>query len=176
MELNMFKNFEQPSWQWLATIILFLAFSRLIPHAPNFTPLGAMALLAGACVKDLRLSLLIPLLAMLLSDAMLGFHSSMIFVYGAIALIVVGSHYWLRCLSLVSISLAAIFSALAFFLITNFGAWLSHDMYAHSASGLAQAYVAGIPFFKNTLLSNILFTAISFYASQQLPSKQLAGS
>mgnify|MGYP006117236873 FL=1 len=78
MELNMFKHLKHPSWQWLAAIILFLAFSRLIPHAPNFTPLGAMALLSGAFVKDIRVSLLIPLIAMLLSDAIIGFHSSFI--------------------------------------------------------------------------------------------------
>jgi hypothetical protein len=171
MELKMFKNFERPSWQWLAVIILFLAFSRLIPHPPNFTPLGAMALLAGACIKDLRVSLLIPMIAMLLSDAIIGFHSSMLFVYAAVALIVVASHFWLARLSLLSIGLAATASAIIFFLVTNFGAWLSHDMYAHNASGLAQAYIAGIPFFKNTLLSNLLFTAVSFFASQQLPSK-----
>jgi small-conductance mechanosensitive channel len=176
MELNMFKNFERPSWQWLAAIVLFLAFSRLIPHAPNFTPLGAMALLAGACVKDLRVSLLIPMIAMLLSDAIIGFHSSMIFVYGAVALIVIGSHFWLTQLSLVSITLASIISAITFFIVTNFGAWLAHDMYPHTISGLTQAYIAGIPFFKNTLISNILFTAIGFYASQQLPNKQFVDS
>lgn len=170
----MFKNFEHPSWQWLAAIILFLAFSRLIPHAPNFTPVGAMALLAGAHIKELKLSLLIPLLAMLLSDVILGFHSSMLFVYTAVALIVIGSHFWLKRLSLISISLAAFISAIAFFLVTNFGAWLTHDMYPHNASGLTQAYIAGIPFFKNTLMSNLLFTAIGFYASQQLPNKQFA--
>ena len=176
MELNMFKNFERPSWQWLAAIVLFLAFSRLIPHAPNFTPLGAMALLAGACVKDLRVSLLIPMIAMLLSDAIIGFHSSMIFVYGAVALIVIGSHFWLTQLSLVSITLASIISAITFFIVTNFGAWLAHDMYPHTISGLTQAYIAGIPFFKNTLISNIFFTAIGFYASQQLPNKQFVDS
>jgi hypothetical protein len=174
MELNMFKNFQRPSWQWLVAIILFLAVSRLIPHAPNFTPLGAMALLAGACIKDLRVSLLIPLTAMLLTDAILGFHISMLFVYGAVALIVLGSHLWLTRLSLVSITVVAIISAITFFIVTNFGAWLSHDMYTHNASGLAQAYIAGIPFFKNTLVSNLLFTAIGFYATQQVASKQLA--
>jgi hypothetical protein len=173
MELNMFKHLKHPSWQWLAAIILFLAFSRLIPHAPNFTPLGAMALLSGAFVKDIRVSLLIPLIAMLLSDAIIGFHSSMIFVYGAVALIVIGSHYWLKRVSLVSITLAAFISAVAFFLITNFGAWLTHDMYIHNISGLTQAYIAGIPFFKNTLISNVLFTAVGFFASQQLSNKQL---
>ncbi len=176
MELNMFKNLQRPSWQWLAVIVLFLALSRLIPHAPNFTPLGAMALLAGACIKDLRVSLLIPLVAMLLSDVILGFHSSMLYVYGAVILIVIGNHLWLKRLSLVSITLAAFASAFTFFVVTNFGAWLSHDMYAHNASGLAQSYIAGIPFFKNTLTSNLLFTAIGVYASQQLPSKKFVDS
>ena len=176
MELNMFKNLERPSWQWICAIILFLAFSRLIPHAPNFTPLGAMALLAGAHIKNLKLSLLIPLIAMLFSDAILGFHSSMLYVYAAVALIVIGSHFWLKHLSLVSITLAAFISAIMFFTVTNFGAWLTHDMYPHSINGLTQAYIAGIPFFKNTLMSNLLFTAVGFYASQQLPNKQIADS
>ena len=170
----MFKNFKHPSWQWLAAIIIFLAFSRLIPHPPNFTPVGAMALLAGAFSKDFKLALLIPLIAMLLSDAVIGFHSSMMFVYGAVVIIVIGSHYWLKQISLPSLSLAAVISALVFFAITNFGAWLSHDMYPHTVSGLGQAYIAGIPFFKNTLLSNVLFTAVGLYASQQLSNKQLA--
>ena len=176
MELNMFKNLELPSWKWLAAILIFLAFSRLIPHAPNFTPLGAMALLAGACIKDLRVSLLIPIIAMLLSDAILGFHSSMLFVYGAIALIVIGCHFWLTRLSLITIGLAAIVSAITFFMVTNFGAWLTHDMYPHTYLGLTQAYIAGIPFFTNTLSSNLLFTAVGFYATQQLSSKQFFDS
>lgn len=176
MGLNMFKNFDHPSWQWLAAIILFLAFSRLIPHPPNFTPVGAIALLAGAFSKDIRLALLIPFIAMLFSDAVIGFHSSMFFVYAAVALIVIGSHYWLKKLSFLSLSVAAFISALVFFTITNFGAWLSHDMYAHTLSGLSQAYIAGIPFFKNTLLSNILFTVVGVYASQQLTRKQFTNS
>lgn len=176
MELNLFKNFERPSWQWLLAIVAFLAFSRLIPHAPNFTPLGAMALLAGACIKDIKFALLIPLLAMLLSDFILGFHSSMIFVYAAMALIVIGSYFWLNKISLTSLALGSVLSAILFFIVTNFGAWLSHDMYSHNLNGLIQAYVAGIPFFKNTLVSTLVFTGIGFIASQQLASKQFANS
>jgi len=171
MELNMFKNSRQssskPYWQWLIAIVFMLAFSRLIPHPPNFTPLGAMALLAGASMRDIRFALLIPFIAMLLSDSILGFHSSMVFVYGAVGLIVIGSHCLLKRLSIVSIGLATVISAIAFFIITNFGAWLSHDMYSHTVTGLGEAYIAGIPFFKNTLISNILFTSVGFYALTQ---------
>ena len=182
LKLNMLKNpkkfflqaYSQPSWQWLIAIVLVLAFSRLIPHPPNFTPLGAIALLASASIKDIRFALLIPFIAMLLSDAILGFHSSMIFVYGAVGLIVIGSHYWLKHLSVTSMSLAIVISAITFFIITNFGAWLSHDMYPHTAIGLVEAYIAGIPFFKNTLISNILFTSVGFYALTQQPKINVA--
>ncbi len=176
MELNMFKNFQRPHLLWLAAIIVFLALSRLIPHAPNFTPIGAMALLAGACIQDIKLAWLIPLTAMLLSDAIIGFHSSMLYVYGSVALIVFCSHYWLNRITFISLLVAAISSAIIFFAITNFGAWLSHDMYAHNLMGLTQAYMAGIPFFRNTLISNLIFTLVAFFASQQWINKPLASN
>lgn len=149
-------------WRWVAGLVLLLAFSRLIPHPPNFTPLGAMAILAGATLKDIRLSVFIPLFAMLISDAIIGFHSSVLFVYIAVIGMVALSRYLLKTISAAKLVATVIIASILFFLTTNFGAWLSHDMYPHTASGLWQAYVAGVPFFRNTLLSNLLFTAISF--------------
>ena len=169
--MNIVTNTQ--NWKWVAGIVLLLALSRLIPHPPNFTPLGAMAILAGATIKDFRLALLIPLSAMLASDIFLGFHSSMLFVYASVAIIVLACHFWLKKLSLISLGLAALFAAILFFLVTNFGAWLSHDMYAHTIGGLGQAYTAGIPFFKNTLLSNLFFIAISFYALKTISGKKV---
>ena len=166
-------NTKSPSWQWVLLIILFLAFSRLIPHPPNFTPLGAMALLAGAHFKDIRIALIIPMIAMLISDAIIGFHSAMIFVYATVAIIILGSYWFIKSCTLFTMSIGAVLSAVIFFLTTNFGAWLSHDMYAHTLTGLQQAYVAGIPFFKNTFISNLLFTAVGFYALKQLPNKHV---
>lgn len=174
MGSTMIKNSKLPHWQWLIGIILLLAFSRLIPHPPNFTPLGAMALLAGATIKDFRVALLVPLFAMILSDALLGFHSSMEFVYSAVSLIVLASSHWLKSFSLLPLTIAAVSSATVFFIVTNFGAWLSHDMYPHTTSGLWQAYLAGVPFFRNTLLSNIIFTAASFYIITLLPRNKVA--
>lgn len=149
-------------WHWIAGLVLLLALSRLIPHPPNFTPLGAMAILAGATLKDLRLGVFIPLFAMLISDAFIGFHSSVLFVYIAVICMVLISRYILKTYSTVKLAATVIIASILFFLITNFGAWLSHEMYPHTASGLWQAYIAGIPFLRNTLLSNFLFTTISF--------------
>jgi len=170
------KAISTPSWQWVLLIILFLAFSRLIPHPPNFTPLGAMALIAGANFKDLKIALIMPISAMLVSDVLLGFHSSMIYVYSAVAVIVLGSYWLIKQSSALSMTMGAVISAIVFFVITNFGAWLSHDMYAHTFTGLQQAYIAAIPFFKNTLISNLLFTAVGFYALRQLPERHVANS
>ena len=152
------------SWKWLVAIIAFLALSRCLPHPPNFTPLAAMSLLSGAFLRDWRLALIIPLGAMLLSDLYLGLHNSMLFVYAAMASIVIFSRYGLRRVSLFRLTSASVLSAVWFFLLTNFGAWLGHETYAPSLNGLMQAYVAGIPFFRNTLLSNVLFTLLAYLA------------
>lgn len=152
------------SWKWLVAIIAFLALSRCLPHPPNFTPLAAMSLLSGAFLRDWRLALIIPLGAMLLSDLYLGLHNSMLFVYAAMASIVIFSRYGLRRVSLFRLTSASVLSAVWFFLLTNFGAWLGHETYAPSLNGLMQAYVAGIPFFRNTLLSSVLFTLLAYLA------------
>lgn len=161
-------------WRWIAGIILLLAASRLIPHPPNFTPVGAMAILVGAYIKDLRLGIFILFIAMILSDAVLGLHSSLLYVYAAIAAIVIMNRYLLQKITNTKLAFSTIVSALLFFIVTNFGAWLTHDIYAHTFSGLLQAYIAGIPFLKNTLLSNALFVALSLVSISYLAKNKLA--
>lgn len=160
-------------WRWIAMIILLLAASRLIPHPPNFTPIGAMAILAGAYIKDLRLGILILLLAMGLSDTLLGWHSSLVYVYAGIIAVLIMNRYLLSHFSNIKLAFSMVASALLFFIVSNFGAWLTHDMYAHTFSGLMQAYVAGLPFLKNTLASNVVFIAISMMPLSYLAREQL---
>lgn len=169
--MTIYKNID---WRWLATIILFLAVSRLLPHPPNFTPIGAMAILAGAYIKDIRLGILILLFAMGLSDILLGWHSSLVYVYAAIIAVVVMNRYLLSNFSNIKLAVSTVASALLFFVISNFGAWLTHDMYAHTFNGLMQAYVAGLPFLKNTLASNVVFVALSLLPIHYLGKEKLA--
>ena len=124
-----------------------------------------MAIVTAATIKDLRLAIIVPLVAMVISDALIGFHSSLLFVYGAIVIMVLANRFLLNRISLGKLILAAIGSAILFYSITNFGAWLSHAMYPQTIDGLWQAYLAGIPFFRNTLLSNLFFTTISFFCT-----------
>ena len=69
-------------------LILILAFSRLIPHPPNFTPIISMAVMSGFFLRNIRLSLLVVVFSMLISDIIIGIHSNMFFVYFSLILII----------------------------------------------------------------------------------------
>jgi hypothetical protein len=146
----------------LAAIIVAVALFRYLPHPPNVSPIAAMALFAGATVSDRRAAFLVPFLALFVGDVLIGLHDTMLFVYSAFALTVLAGFVLRSRLQPVYIAIAALFSSVLFFLITNFGVWLTSAMYPLSSEGLVQAYVAGIPFFQNTLLGDLAFNALLF--------------
>jgi hypothetical protein len=136
---------------------------RLIPHPPNFTPIGAMALFSGAYLGRRGLmAFAAPLGAMLLSDAVIGFHSGMPFVYASIAAIVVIGWLVLQHKSPLRIGAAAVASSVLFFIVTNFGTWTMSGMYALTVSGLAACYIAAIPFFQNTIAGDLFYSGLLF--------------
>ena len=142
-------------------IILLAVVARLIPHPPNFVPIGGLALFSGANFKK-KSVLLVPLAAMFLSDIFLGFHKTVPYIYISFIIItLVGrsmkNNKWQFLLS------ASLISSVLFFLITNFGVWLSFNMYPKTIDGLMQSYVMGIPFFRNTLISDLFYTFSFFY-------------
>lgn len=143
-------------------IIIALAVFRLVPHPWNVTPVMAMALFGGAQLADRRLALAIPLGAMLLSDLVLGLHWTMPFVYAALAATVFLGGWLRHHLRPVTVIGSALAGSILFFVVTNFGAWLSHDMYPRSLEGLWAAYVAGLPFFRAMLIGDLLFVALLF--------------
>ncbi|HKT96923.1 MAG TPA: DUF6580 family putative transport protein, partial [Paraburkholderia sp.] len=51
---------------------------------------------------------------------------------------------------------AALASGLVFFVVSNFGVWLG-TLYPHSASGLADCYVAALPFYRNQIVGDLVF-------------------
>ena len=146
----------------LLAAIVAAAALRLVPHPPNFTPIGAMALFSGAYFGRKGLAFIAPLAAMLLSDAIIGFHSGMLFIYGGVALIVLLGQVALSRVTLLRVGGAALASSVLFFVISNFGTWLLSGMYPLDASGLAACYVAAIPFFQNTLAGDLFYCALLF--------------
>jgi len=150
----------------VATLVA-LAFFRLIPHPPNFTPILAISVFAGIKFKDNLFSYLVPVSAMLVSDAILGFHNGMILIYLAIVL----SAFIARKFNTINTSVLS--SSILFFLITNFQVWIMSSSYPKSLLGILECYNLAIPFFGMTLLSTFFFSYILFYGYAFLTSIKL---
>ena len=155
------------------SLILILAFARLIPHPPNFTPIIAVALVSGYFFKNINLSLLILLVAMLLSDLFIGFYENMIFVYASLLLITFVFHKISKKINFKNLFVYGFAGSLIFFIVSNFGVWALgspgvYDIaYEKSLSGLIECYILAIPFFGNTFLSTLIFAypALFIYRS-----------
>ena len=157
----------------LAAMIALAALSRLLPHPPNFSPVEAMALFGGAYFASRAWALVVPLVAMALSDIALGlmfggsymsYVASIGFwsVYACIALSAVigfGLRGKVNGANVLGYSLAG---SILFFAVTNFTAWFGSALYPQTGSGLVAAYVAGIPFFQWTVLGTLFYSALLF--------------
>jgi hypothetical protein len=151
-----------PGFLILTGMIFIAAFVRLIPHPPNFAPVAAMALFGGAYFSKRWVAFLIPLAAMFLTDLIIGFHSTMWAVYISFILIVGIGMLMIKQKKVSNIFLASVSASVMFFVITNFGLWISTPYYAKTGAGLAACYTAAIPFFRNTLLGDLFIVALMF--------------
>jgi hypothetical protein len=146
----------------ITAFVLLAALARLLPHPPNFTPIGAMALFGGACLANRRLAFVLPLASLFLSDLVLGLHALIPVVYGSFTLNVLLGR-WLRSRrSVINTAAVTLIGSIQFFVTTNFACWLL--WYPHTAEGLVACYVAAIPFFQNTLLGDAVFATGLFGA------------
>ena len=146
----------------LLSAILIAAALRLVPHPPNFTPIGALALFSGAYLGRGALAFLAPFAALLLSDLILGFYPELLFVYVSVAAVVLIGWTVSKRKTVLRIGTAAIASSVIFYLLTNFGVWLVMDYYPKTAAGLMASYVAAIPFFQNSVAGDLFYTALLF--------------
>ncbi len=158
-------RFIKPGFQlWTVLgLILLAVLSRWLPHPPNFSPILGIALLAGAQFRSRTLALLIPLAALFVSDLILGWHSTLPFVYLAMAMIVLLGWKFLKD-STFNFKFAGVTlsSAVIFFVVSNLGVWWTQDLYSGTALGLFQCFVAAIPFFPATLISAVVYTYALF--------------
>jgi len=151
-----------PRFIVLALIILAAAFTRLIPHPPNFTAIGAIALFGGAYYSRKSLAFAVPLAAMFLSDLVIGFHPGMYAVYLSFILIVMIGLTLKDKKKAGNVFLASVSASVLFFVVTNFAQWLSYPLYSKDAAGLIVCYTAAIPFFHYTLLGDLFFVGALF--------------
>jgi len=150
----------------IALLFILIGVSlRLLPHAPNFTPIAAIALFGGVYFSK-KIALILPVAAMLISDIFIGFYEPklMIAVYGSFILSVVLGFWLKKHKSWYAIGGGAILSSTLFFLVTNFAVWAFAPWYAKNLSGIIQCYVMALPFFRNTLLGDLFYASVFFGA------------
>lgn len=159
----------------LALIILLAAFSRLLPHPPNFAPVSAMALFGAAYFPRKYLALILPIAAMWLSDLVLNnlvyaqyfdgftfFYQGFYWTYSAFIAIGVLGFLVLKKVTPLRLMVASLSASVLFFVISNFGVWASGYMYPLTWQGLIACYTAAIPFFKNTLAGDLVYCSVLF--------------
>lgn len=160
-EKIMNKYHHYPSLMIPITLILLGIATRLLPHPPNFAPIGAIALF-GALYLPKRFALVIPLLSLVASDLVIGFYSwpIMLSVYsGFIVMGIIG--FWIRKnQTLARLVAGTLLGSIFFFLMTNWAVWAFGTMYPHTLPGLAQSYTMALPFFRNSLLGDLFYTTI----------------
>jgi len=174
----------------LFLLILVSAFSRLIPHPPNFTPIGAMALFGAAYFSKKHVALILPIVVMWVSDLVLNnvvygqyfdhfiwFYQGFYWTYGAFFIIGLMGFLLLKKIKIRSILIGSLSASLLFFILSNFGVWISGTMYPKDLSGFVSCYIAAIPFIKNTILGDLMYCSILFgvfeFAQYKIPTLQL---
>lgn len=151
-------------------LTIFGGFLRLLPHPPNFAPAGSMSLFAGSRLGGWQ-AYLVPILLMAVTDPLRvalfnpghpPFSSGTPFIYGSLLISVWIGRRFLQNPSVARVAAAASVASLQFFLITNAAEWLLTAIYPHTTAGLLACYVAAIPFFGNTLASDLLYSGVFF--------------
>ncbi len=171
------------------TLTVIAALLRLVPHPPNFTPLGATAVFGGSRLRGWQ-AYAIPLLAMLVTDPIRSlleggypaYSWGTLVVYGCFLISVfLGRTFLTQSLSPGRVAAVALAGSLQFFALTNLFVWFASSMYPHTAAGLALCYGAALPFFAYTVLGDLFYCGLLFTAyallrrrAERLSTAQLA--
>jgi hypothetical protein len=146
-------------------IITFGILSRIVLHTPNFTPVLALALFGGMYLKG-RQGIWVPLVLMAVSDIAIGFHDTMVYTWGSILVISLMGLWLKNHKSFLNVTVGSILASILFFIVTNFGAYLS--LYPHTWAGLQECYIAAIPFYRSMLVSTVAYSLVLFVGYEYL--------
>lgn len=161
------KAVRQNSWLIYGLIVLGVA-ARLVPHPWNATPVMAIALFGGTFLAK-RWAVLLPLATVIASDFILGWHNTIPFTWTAFVLTGALAFWIRRKPRFLRIAAASLAGSALFFLITNLGVWWVGELYPRTLEGLRTCFIAAIPFYRNTLLGDLAFTALFFGSAALLP-------
>ena len=163
-----------------SSFVAVAALSRLFPHPPNFTPVGAIALFGGAVFTARVAGYLVPLVAMLLADGLLelrdgsGWHVLAPIVYGCfVATTWLGRRLGARA-GTGAIAATSLGAVTMFFLVTNFAVWLQGDLYPRDGAGLLACFIGAVPFLGWSLLAQGVFGLLLFGGHRALVQRLIA--
>jgi len=150
---------------FLAALGIYL---RLTPHPANFAPMGAIALFAGGYLPR-KWAIILPLGIMFITDLFLGWYEPvvMLSVYACLAVSFLAGTLLKKQKNAFNVFGLAVFSAVLFFLVTNFAVWAASSWYPHTLNGFLLNYYLALPFFRNTLFSDI-FYSVSLFGAYEL--------
>lgn len=154
------KNIFDKKNLFVFSLIIIAILSRLLGIIPNFSPIAAIALFGAAYFSNKRDAFIVPILAMFISDLFLGLHPTMWAVYLSFALTVLIGFNLRKRATLARIVSSSLLSSVLFFIITNFAHFLFY--FPHTINGLVQCYIDALPFFRNTVLGDLVYCGVLF--------------
>jgi hypothetical protein len=173
---NLKKMKNKQTFVLAIALVIIAALSRLVSHPMNFTPITALILFSVYAFEG-KWKLIIPITAILMSDLFLeintgtGFHSGTWLIYSAYVVMGIIGYLIIKKESAVQILLGSVSASVSFFLLTNFALFYPEittsnglQGYSHNWAGIIASYTAGIPFFRNMLLGDVIYTAVLFGA------------
>jgi hypothetical protein len=176
-KVDKFGGIYLPEVIWIMVIGIF---GRLIPHIPNITPITGLCLFAGANFSR-RLSFLIIAIILFTSDVglalILGYPMISyftLFTYtGSVIIILVSSQlkYSKRKFPFYIIG-----ASCSFWIWTNFGVWLTSGLYAKTLEGLGVCYYMALPFLRNAIIGDFVWSYLIFGVFYILWSKKMVRS
>lgn len=142
------------------SLIIIGILLRFVPHAPNFTPVAAIALFSGAYLSK-RYAIIVPLVLMVISDIFIGFHNVILFTWGGFILTALLGFWVKKHKTVLGVASMSIGSSVLFYIVSNFGVWIM-GWYPHTLQGLINCYIMALPFLRNFTLATLLYTAVFF--------------
>ena len=146
---------------FLVAALIALA-SRWLPHPDNFSAMGGLIFLCGYIFRRNKLVLPLALAALVISDLLIGLYPGIEWTYLGYLLVLAAGLVVRKAVvqpqiaSVLTISTANIFAAVAFFAVSNFGVWFASGLYQPTLDGFIQCYLMALPFLHMTLISQVV--------------------
>jgi len=153
----------------IIALFIFGLVTRLIPHLPNFTPILAISLFAGAYFNK-KYAIWFPIALYTISELIIGGNDVIFFTAGSIFLITLLGMRLRGRTSLKNNLFYGLISPIIFFLISNFGVW-AIGWYPPTLAGLTQCYIMALPFLKVSILASLSYVAVLTLANNLIVNK-----